>query len=182
MGEWVAIASAVSSVVSAVSTVAQGAAAGRASEAQARENEYQARSLESEAAQYRSEAETARVNAVIEETDRRRELSRVLATQEAVRAGRGLAFDTGSSDALRSSSEGEAQRDIGVIQANSFGKQRQMLDAAASASERAGLLRMRPSGGGGAGYYLQAGAQLLSGARSAYGAYKQFNQPSAPSS
>ena len=44
------------------------------------------------------------------------------------------------------------------------------------------LLRMRPSGGGGAGYYLQAGAQLLSGARSAYGAYKQFNQPSAPSS
>jgi len=179
MGEWVAIASAVSSVMSAVSTVAQGAAAGRAADAQARENSYRARALEDEATQYRSEAETARVNAVIEETDRRRELARVLATQEAVRAGRGLELDSGSADALRTTSEGEAQRDIGVIQANSFNKQRQMLAAAASASEQAGLLRMRPTGGGSAGYYLQAGSQLLSAARSGYSAYKQFQQPSA---
>ena len=55
MGEWVAIASAVSSVIGAVGSIAQGEQAKSAAE--------------SEAAQYRDEAETARVNAVIEETD-----------------------------------------------------------------------------------------------------------------
>ena len=156
MGEMIAIASAISSVVGAVGSVVQGQAAQRAAE--------------SEAAQYRDDAETARVNAVIEETDRRKELQRVLATGEAVRAGRGLDLNTGSSDALRSASEADASRDINVIRANAFGRQNRNLLAADAASSRGSAAAT--SG------YLRAGTQLLSAAGSGYSAYKQMNQPS----
>ena len=155
MGEWIAIASAVSSVIGAVSSVAQGNQANRAAQL--------------EAEQYRDEAETARVNAVLEETDRRKDLQRVLATQEAIRAGRGLDFSTGSSEALSGASEAEAERDVNLIRANAFNRQRRMLLAADSASQR----------GQSALYagYARASSQLLSAAGSGYSAYKQFSAP-----
>lgn len=155
MGETLLIASAVSSVIGAVGSIAQGHAASRAAEA--------------EAEQYRDEAEAARVNAVIEETDRRKELQQILATGEAVRAGRGLSLDTGSSEALRDSSEAEAERDINLIRANAFGRQRRMLLAADAASARSGTALT--SG------YLRVGSQLLSAAGSGYEAYTYSKLP-----
>lgn len=94
----------------AVMSVAQGIQANKA---------YQA-----EAAQYEEQAETARVAAIQDEAARRRELAKILATQQAVRAGSGQDVFSGTGAALRKSTIAAAERDILTAQVNYLSRQR----------------------------------------------------------
>lgn len=94
-----------------------------------------------EAQQFEEEAENARVAGVQDETQRRRELQRVLGTQQAIRAGRGLDLFSGSSKALRKDTIDNAERDIRTSQINYLSQQRKFgLGAAQSRANGRGAL------------------------------------------
>mgnify|MGYP007100112602 CR=1 FL=1 len=94
-----------------------------------------------ERAQYEEEAAMHRLAGDQEELARRKKLESVLAMNEAFRAGRGLAFDTGTSRALRDSNIAEAEADIGTTRLNRAGAVSRASYGALGAGmrERAGL-------------------------------------------
>ena len=82
------------------------------------------KAYQAEAAQYEEQAETARVAAIQDEAARRRELAKILATQQAVRAGSGQDVFSGTGAALRKSTIDAAERDILTAQVNYLSRQR----------------------------------------------------------
>lgn len=78
----------------------------------------QRRLVEAQQRQYEAEAAAAKAAAVQEEAQRRDELRRVLATQAAIRAGRGLDIADATGRAFAAESEEEAELDISNIRSN----------------------------------------------------------------
>lgn len=91
--------------------------------------------------QYEEEAATYRLAGEQEELQKRRKLESVLAMNEAIRAGRGLSLDTGTSRALRDSNIAEAEADIATGRLNTAGRVSRSTYGALGAGmrERAGL-------------------------------------------
>jgi hypothetical protein len=108
MGDIAAIAT----IVSAAASVAGGVQGMRAGNMQKQ--------------QYAEEAANTRVQAAEAEVERTRELRSVLATQDAVRAGRGLEFDSGTARALRDDTNYVFERDIDSIRYNAENKTRRL--------------------------------------------------------
>lgn len=79
-----------------------------------------------QAQQYEEEAANTRVQAAEAEVERTREFRSILATQEAVRAGRGLEFDSGTAQALRDDTFQVFERDIASIRYNADNKTRRL--------------------------------------------------------
>ncbi len=78
----------------------------------------QKRAASFEAAQYERQIENSKVAATQDEVQRRTELQRVLATQQALRTGTGNALFTGSSKRLASVTTDNAERDIATARLN----------------------------------------------------------------
>lgn len=102
----------IAAVVSATASVAGGVQGMRASNMQQQ--------------QYEEEAANTRVQAAEAEVERTRELRSVLATQDAIRAGRGLEFDSGTAQALRDDTNALYERDIASIRYNAENKTRRL--------------------------------------------------------
>ena len=80
---------------------------------------------EFEAAQFREEQENARVAAMQEEVQRRRQLQRTLSSINAIRAGRGVEmFDGGSGEAIRRQVISEGEEDINTMKINYLNRAR----------------------------------------------------------
>lgn len=139
IGPYLAIASAGASVGSAIM---QGQAASRAANLQAQ--------------QYQEEADIARAAAVQDEANRRRALAATLATQEAIRAGRGVELYGGTGDAIRDTTTADFEADILTSRANILRKGSRY-DLAASEANLYGSSARTAS-------YFKAGAGLLSAA------------------
>jgi hypothetical protein len=86
--------------------------------------------------QYEDEKENARVAALQEEAERRKDLADVLSTQDAIRAGRGTELYSPTSMNLRSEAKLEAERDVDMIKLNSLNRQRRFGLGASIASSR----------------------------------------------
>lgn len=123
MGEIVAIATVVASAVSTVTSIAGGIGAKAAADR--------------DADQYREEQENARVAGLQEETERRRELQRQLASVDAIRGGRGVELYSPTADNIRSELERAASEDINTIRLNASNRARRY-GAAADASKSQG--------------------------------------------
>lgn len=79
-----------------------------------------------QAAQYEDERRTAQTAALQEETERRRELSSVLATQQAVRAGRRLELYSATFQNMQDVTVRAAEDDIDNIRLNALNRQRRL--------------------------------------------------------
>lgn len=154
MAETLAIAAVAASVVSAGAAVAGGM--------------QQAKAAKLEEKQYQDQADIARVQGEQQEAARRQQLADTLATQSAIRAGRGVELDSGTGTALRDASTVAAARDIDTIKANSLNQQRSFGLNAAAADARATGAMIAGIGGGASG--------LLSGAN----AYSTLSKPASP--
>jgi hypothetical protein len=124
----------------------------------------QANAAKLEQKQYEDQADIARVQGEQQEAARRQQLADTLATQSAIRAGRGVELDSGTGT-LRESSTVAAARDIDTIKANSLNQQRSFGLNAAAAGERATGAMIAGIGG--------AASSLLSGAS----AYSSLSKP-----
>ena len=119
MGEMVAAATAASSYISigsgvvGIATSLMSGAAGR-------------QAAEIQAAQLEDERKNAATQAVVAEQQRRRELSSVLATQQAVRAGRGLDLYSETFVNIQDQTRNDAADDIDAIQLNTLNRQRRL--------------------------------------------------------
>jgi hypothetical protein len=89
-----------------------------------------------QAAQYEEERENARVAALQDEAQRRRELKTVLAQQQALRAGSGLTLFSGSQRNLERVTTEAAERDIRTSQVNYLNRQSRFGMAAGAARSR----------------------------------------------
>jgi hypothetical protein len=70
------------------------------------------------------ERKNAATQAVVDEAQRRRELSSVLATQRAIRAGRGLDLYSETFTNIQDQTRADASDDIDAIQLNALNRQR----------------------------------------------------------
>lgn len=104
MAETLAIAGAIASVVGAGTSVLGGLAQNNAAQA--------------ERQQYEEERRNAQVAAAQAEEERRKDLARTLATQEAVRAGRGIDLFSATGTTIRDSTIADAEADIDNIRLN----------------------------------------------------------------
>jgi len=86
--------------------------------------------------QYRQQIENSKVAATQDEVQRRTELQRVLATQQALRSGSGNALFTGSGRRLASVTTENAERDIATARLNFLQQQSQFGLAASEAGGR----------------------------------------------
>lgn len=86
--------------------------------------------------QYAIEAATAREAAAQEEASRRDELRRVLATQQAIRAGRGLDIGDPTGRAFALEAEEDAELDISNIRSNATRQQAALSAQAADSAAR----------------------------------------------
>lgn len=116
MGEMVAAAAPFISVGSGVVGIATSLMAGAAGS--------QAAGMQ--AAQLEEERKNAATQAVVDEQQRRRELSSVLATQQAVRAGRGLDLYSETFVNIQDQTRNDAADDIDTIQLNALNRQRRL--------------------------------------------------------
>ena len=98
------------------------------------------RAAKLEVAQHEDEARSARLAADQEEVARLKQLRSVLASNEALRGGRGLAMGTGTDIALRDSNISEAEDDIATGRMNRLAQARRSDYAAWGAGQRGGLL------------------------------------------
>ena len=117
------------------------------------------RAAEIEAQQYREEAENARVAAEQEEAQRRKELVRTLAAQEAIRAGRGVELFSGTGLAIRDSTIHEAETDINTARLNALNRIRRF-NLGASVSEAKGQSALLGGIGAAAGTLSRAAEKL----------------------
>lgn len=85
---------------------------------------------------YEAEAAAARESAAQEEAARRDELRRVLATQTAIRAGRGLDLNDGTGRAFAAESEEDAELDISNIRSNASRRGASLAGQASAAAAR----------------------------------------------
>jgi hypothetical protein len=116
MGELVAAAAPFISVGSGVVGIATSLMAGAAGS--------QAAAMQ--AAQLDEERKNAATQAVVAEQERRRELSSVLATQQAVRAGRGLDLYSETFVNIQDQTRNDAADDIDAIELNALNRQRRL--------------------------------------------------------
>ena len=84
------------------------------------------RQAEIQAQQYAEEREAARVQAVVDEAEHRKELASVLATQRAVRAGRGVELYSETFRNLQDRTIEDAEADISLGQLNALRRQRRL--------------------------------------------------------
>lgn len=77
-----------------------------------------------ERAQYEEERQTALLQSKQEENARRRELRSILATQDAIRGGRGTELFSATGKTIKRASTEAAERDIGAIRLNGLSKAR----------------------------------------------------------
>lgn len=80
----------------------------------------------SQAAQLAEEQEAARVQALVDEAEHRKELASVLATQRAVRAGRGVELFSETFRNIQDETVEDAEADISLGQLNSLRRQRRL--------------------------------------------------------
>jgi len=116
-----------------------------------------------EAAQYEEQRENARVAALQDEVQRREQLQRVLGTQQAIRAGRGMDLYSGSAKALTKETRRQAERDILTAQVNYLSQQRKF-GLGASSARAAGTGALVSGFGKAAGSVLGSGLLTKSGA------------------
>jgi hypothetical protein len=167
MGETLAIAAVAASVLSAGTSVAGGFAARGAAKNEAR--------------QYEAEARFAATAAAQEEAERRRALGATLATQDAIRAGRGVDLFSPTGEVIRAETLAAGQRDIDNIQLNGMRTQDRFKLAAAGAEAR-GTQAFYSGLAGGFGSLLQGargGSSLLSGSLAADGGVKSMTSGAA---
>lgn len=81
---------------------------------------------ELQAQQLAEEREAARVQAVVDEAEHRKELASVLATQRAVRAGRGVELFSETFRNIQDQTTEDAEADISLGQLNSLRRQRRL--------------------------------------------------------
>ncbi|MCM0018904.1 MAG: hypothetical protein NBV67_02825 [Tagaea sp.] len=81
---------------------------------------------ELQAQQLAEEREAARVQAVLDETEHRKELANVLASQRAVRAGRGVELFSETFRNIQDRTTEDAEADISVGRLNSLRRQRRL--------------------------------------------------------
>ncbi len=81
-----------------------------------------AQGAKAERRQYEYDRDLAYAEASEGEIRRTKDLKRVLATNQALRAGRGLAFSSGTADAIEEANIAEARADIGVANLNAYNK------------------------------------------------------------
>lgn len=79
-----------------------------------------------QAQQYADEREAARVQAVVDEAEHRKELASVLATQRAVRAGRGVELYSETFRNIQDQTIADAEADISLGQLNALRRQRRL--------------------------------------------------------
>ena len=123
MGETVAAISAAATTVAPYVGIASGAVGiftGMSSAASAQ------RQAEIQAQQLADEREAARVQAVVDEAEHRKELASVLATQRAVRAGRGVELYSETFRNLQDQTIADAESDISLGQLNALRRQRRL--------------------------------------------------------
>jgi hypothetical protein len=123
MGETVAAVSAFAKTVAPVVGLVGGAVSvftGLSSAASAK------RAAEMQAEQLRDEQEAARVQAVVDEAEHRKELASVLATQRAVRAGRGVELFSETFRNIQDETVADAEADISLGQLNALRRQRRL--------------------------------------------------------
>jgi hypothetical protein len=152
VGETLAIAAVAASVFSAGTSVAGGFAARSAAKGEAR--------------QYEAEARFAATAAAQEETERRRALGATLATQDAIRAGRGVDLFSPTGAIIRDETVAAADRDIDNIRLNGM-RSADRYKLAASGAEARGTQAFYAGIAHGFGSLFQgarAGSSLLSGA------------------
>ena len=90
-----------------------------------------------EAMQFREEQENARVAAIQDEAQRRRQLSRTLSSINALRAGRGVEmFEGGTGEAIRKQVVLETEEDITTSKLNAMNRSRRFGLAAGQAEAR----------------------------------------------
>src|SRR3990167_10587573 len=90
-----------------------------------------------EAMQFREEQENARVAAIQDEAQRRRQLMRTLSSINALRAGRGVEmFEGGTGDAIRKQVVLETEEDIATSKLNAMNRSRRFGLAAGQAEAR----------------------------------------------
>jgi hypothetical protein len=162
MGETLAIAAVAASVLSAGTSVAGGFAARGAGKSEAR--------------QYEAEARFAATAAAQEETERRRVLGATLATQDAIRAGRGVDLFSPTGAAIRDETVATAQRDIDNIRLNGM-RTTDRYNLAARNAEARGTQAFYGGLAGGFGSLLggaRAGSSLLSGSLAGSGGAKSM--------
>jgi hypothetical protein len=156
MGEMVAAVKAASSVIGAVTGVV-GAVSSVSSGMAGRE------AASMQAAQLDEERKNAATQAVVDEAQRRRELSSVLATQRAIRAGRGLDLYSETFTNIQDQTRADASDDIDAIQLNALNRQRRFGLGIAQA-EGQGRSAMAGGIGGAlasAGKAAEAGAEIF---------------------
>ena len=113
--------------------------------------------------QYEEEAANARMQADQEEVARRDELQRVLAAQDAIRAGRGVELDSPTGLAIRDTTIADVESDIGVARYNALSKARRF-DLGAAIEETRGRSAMISGIGGAASSILSAASAFRGGA------------------
>jgi len=123
-------------VASAISSIAGGIQAKRAAD--------------TEAAQYREEADNARTAAIQDETQRRKQLQRTLATQQAIRAGSGFELFSPTFSNIQAQTTKDAESDIETAQINFMSKQGRFL-LGAEGAEASGQSKMLAGFGQAAG-------------------------------
>lgn len=162
MGETLAIISVGASVLSAGTQVLGGFAARDAGKTEAR--------------QYEAEARFAATAANQEEAERRRQLGATLATQDAIRAGRGVDLFSPTGAIIRSETVAAGERDISNIRLNALRTGDRYRIGAANAEAR-GTQAFYGGIAGGFGSLLggaRAGSSLLSGAGGGSGGTKSL--------
>lgn len=116
-----------------------------------------------QAQQLEDERRNAATQAKIDEAERRKELASVLATNQAVRAGRGIELYSDTFNNLQDVAVRDAETDIGMIQLNSLNRQRRLglgieqANAQGASAELAGL----GGAAGATGGLLKAGAEIF---------------------
>ncbi len=79
-----------------------------------------------ERVQYEDQRKIAQIQAMDEESDRRRRLNQVMATNRAAAVGAGISGESRSFLAIQQDSQTEAERDIGRIRLNAAGTNRSL--------------------------------------------------------
>lgn len=109
--------------------------------------------------QYEEQAKIAETAAIQDEAQRRQELTRVLASQDAIRAGRGLDLYSPTGNAIRAGTIEQAETDIRTSNLNYAGKSR-FYGLGAEAADAKGTQALF-EGFAGVGKGLLSGAQYL---------------------
>ncbi len=140
--------SAAASAVSVVTSLAGGKAGQDAAKAQA--------------AQYEEEAKNAATQAKIDEVERRKELDSLLATNRAVRAGRGIELYSDTFNNIQDVAVRDAESDIDMIQLNALNRQRRYGLGVAQAEAQGESAKLAGYGGalGGIGKFAEAAAKI----------------------